>query len=56
MGEYSLERRLERLERALRLILHRLDVDEAEIEDLLEEIGQPTTYPQTVAIKVAQLP
>lgn len=44
----SIERRLERVERLLLLILERLDFAEDEIEELLE--GK--TYPETVGITV----
>ena len=55
MNGHSLERRLERLERVLRLVLKRLDFDEHEIEELEDEIGQPSTYPKTVSVKVSVL-
>jgi hypothetical protein len=55
MSDRSLERRVERIERALRLLLERLDVDEAEIEELEEEVGQPSTFPQTSGIQIRQI-
>jgi hypothetical protein len=48
----SLERRVERIERALRLILRRLAIDEAEIEELEADIESQSTYPQTTGIDV----
>ena len=53
MGEDEwLERRLERVESTLRMILRRLGVDEREILRLEREIERPH-YPRTTAVKIA---
>ena len=53
MGEDEwLERRLERVESTLRMVLRRLGVDEKDILRLEREVERPR-YPRTTAIKVA---